>query len=67
MSARPWFSGGVSHFIRDAMVVLIGMDLLSVVVRYLAMRPYADSFAFAFIWSVVYAIAYLFRRRGDAT
>lgn len=65
MSTREWFTGeGVSRYIRDTMLVLIGLDLLGMLVRLMATPTYSARLAWMFIWSVVYGIAYLFRRRA---
>lgn len=64
MSDREWFTGGVSRIIRDWMLMLIGLDVLGMVVRRLATPTYSGRLAFIFIWSVIYGVAYLFRRRA---
>lgn len=67
MSEREWFTGGASRVIRDAMVVQIGLNVLAMVVRLMATRSYKDSLGAIVLWLLVYAVAYLFRRRGASS
>jgi hypothetical protein len=65
VSGHEWFSGGgVSRFVRDVMLLWIGLDLLAMGVRYMASKPYSARLESIFVWLVIYGVAYLFRRRA---
>jgi hypothetical protein len=63
MTPAEWFSGGASRAIRHLMLFWIGHELLSMAVRFMASRPYETAVSGIALWSVVYGVAYLFRRR----